>query len=395
MVLDHVFPYDIRVEKECRTLVGGGHEVRLLSRLSEGMQAEEELDGITVVRRDFPPWQRRKWEAATYLWTGVFPRWRREVLDQVRQWSPDCLHVHDLPLVPAVVSVGEKMGIPVVADLHENYPEAYRWFRKRLIYRLFWSPERWERLSREWLPRVAEVVTVVEEARDHYLHRYGVAPHRLHIIRNTVDADRFRAIPVDGELIARYENRFVISYIGFFGPHRGIETLVKAMTIISREIQESVLLLVGSGWWFNKICKLVGKLGLENWVELTGWQDFSKVPSYVRATDVGVIPHLASGHTDTTIPHKLFQYMAMGKPVVVSSAKPLARIVQETGCGRVFPSGNPEALAQQIIDLYRNPAIALSLGVAGSKAVEKHYNWSWDGDKFLDLYSKKISQGSS
>ena len=78
--------------------------------------------------------------------------------------------------------------------------------------------------------------------------------------------------------------------------------------------------------------------------------------------------------------------MAMGKPVVVSSAKPLERIVRETGAGLVYPSGDIEALAEAVIRIYQDGELATRFGDAGKKAVKEKYNWEAEGEKLVSLY---------
>lgn len=92
-------------------------------------------------------------------------------------------------------------------------------------------------------------------------------------------------------------------------------------------------------------------------------------------SDVCLVPHNKNSHTDTTIPHKLFQYMLEGKPVVVSSCKPLKRVVEETDSGLVSEAGKKKDLADKIIDLYNNENLRRELGENGKKAAQGRYNW--------------------
>lgn len=82
-------------------------------------------------------------------------------------------------------------------------------------------------------------------------------------------------------------------------------------------------------------------------------------------------------NTDATIPHKLFQYMLEGKPVVVSSCTPLKRMVEETNNGLVFEAGNAKELADKIIDLYNNKNLRGELGKNGKKAIQGRYIGGW------------------
>ena len=111
--------------------------------------------------------------------------------------------------------------------------------------------------------------------------------------------------------------------------------------------------------------------------------------SYLEVTNVGLIPHKSTPHTETTIPHKLFQYMLFGKPVVVSDCASMKRIVEETGSGLVFKAGNPEDLAEKIVSLYNSHDLFRRCGANG-KASSAYGKYSWkhqDKKSLVDIYS--------
>jgi len=102
---------------------------------------------------------------------------------------------------------------------------------------------------------------------------------------------------------------------------------------------------------------------------------------------VCIIPHVSNEHTETTIPHKLFQYMYMRKPVVVSDCRPLQRIVTETNSGAIFKSGDEFDLARVILQLFENDLLRKQMGENGNRAVIGKYNWENSSRSFIGLYS--------
>ena len=389
MLLDHFFPPDIRVEKEARSLLRAGHEVFLLSMSKSGMPNEEIVEGIRVIRRRRPQgFFRRAWNYFCLQAFFIHPFWENALEDAVKQYKVEVIHVHDLPLVNTGLSVAHKFNLPLIADLHENYPEAIRayptgWKGKFLKPIMI---KRWKQTEKSSVQQATRVITVVDEARQHYVNDCGIPPEKVTVVMNTEDLDYFYSLPIRQDIVEKYQPYFTISYIGGFGRHRGIHTAISAMPKILSETSSARLLLVGSGPYEVELKELARKKGVELAVEFTGWQPFYLVPSYIAATEVCLIPHIASGHTNTTIPHKIFQCMSMGKPVVVSSAKPLERIVKETGAGLVYPSGDAEALAEAVIKIYRDSELATRLGEAGKKAVRQKYNWEAEAEKLVSLY---------
>jgi len=99
---------------------------------------------------------------------------------------------------------------------------------------------------------------------------------------------------------------------------------------------------------------------------------------------VCLIPHLISEHTNTTLPNKLFDYMACGKPIVSSRLKPIERILMKENCGIVLKENTPEEFANVILGLYNNYKLCRELGKNGKKAFLHKYNWEIDGKTFID-----------
>jgi glycosyltransferase involved in cell wall biosynthesis len=320
----------------------------------------------------------------------------RALADTIKEYGVEAIHAHDLPMVKTAISVAKKFNIPLIADLHENYPEGVRAWSKvkmsliRKLFNLLSPIWRWKRLERMVLQRVDRIITVVDEAKNHYVNDCGVSPEKVTVVMNAEDLEEFGNLEIDESLVTKYENDFVISYIGGFGPHRGIDTAIKSMPTVLEEIPDARLLLVGkgSGEFDKEMRELCKDLNVENNVVFTDWVDFRLVPSYIALSDVCLVPHHASGHTNTTIPHKLFQYMAMRKPVIVTDCKPLKRIVEECDCGIVVPSGDRNEMAEAVIKLYNDRELAAKLGANGRNAVEGKYNWENEAKKLCELYER-------
>lgn len=387
MLLDRTFPPDPRVANEARSLVAAGHEVHLLCLRHGAVQPEcEDWQGVHVRRIDLPRWFYRKFSAVSldvplYRWSLLGPL--RRLVEEERI---EVIHTHDLPMVSIGRAVARAHGIPLVADLHENWPAALATYgyARRLPGRILISPRRWARHERAVLRHADRVVVVIEEARDR-LTSIGIDPARIAVVKNTVEVDEFRGFGVDPTIAERFAGRFVLCYLGGFDRHRGLEMVVEAMPQLARRVPESLLLLVGSGSTEAGLRSMAQRLGVADRVVFEGWQPFQKFPSYIQAADVCLIPHVRNDHTDTTIPHKLFQTMLLGRPVLTSDCRPLKRIVEETGCGLVVPSGNVAAFADAAARL-SDPRVREPMAEAGRRAVQDRYNWSRDAATLVETY---------
>lgn len=397
MILNEYFPPDIRIEKEVRSLIEAGHNIYLLSLGKIGAPYIENVDGINVIRilppRDFIN------KVTRLFWFNLFFEnifWERNLEYIIKQYKINIIHIHDLPLVKTSVIIAKKLNIPIIADLHENFPEAIRTWRKikmplkNRLFNLVLPVWRWKIYEKNILNNVDKIITVVNESKEHYINDCKIPSENITVVMNVEDLEEFYNLKIDENLIIKYKNNFIISYIGNFGPHRGIDIAISAMHEVLEDIPNAKLLLVGKGpkEYKKRLDKLCKELKIRNNVEFTDWVDFSLVPSYIALSNICLVPHNASGHTNTTVPHKLFQYMVMKKPVIVTDCKPLKRIVEECNCGMIFPSGDYSEMAKIVVKLFKNSELAKKFGENGRKAVEEKYNWGNEEKKLCKLYEK-------
>lgn len=390
MVLNHrIPPPDIRVEKEAKTLLEAGHEVHLLLEGSPGQVREEEYKGMSIRRGVTMSPLREKYHRYTFNFTFRDPMWRRAIAGFASSRKVQALHVHDLPFMREAVSVARELGLPVVADLHENYPAGLQvWYESSFKKRTIYNFGRWSRYEREILKEVDAIIAVVEESKER-LVRLGLPADKIFVVPNTASRER-EAIPIDGEIVTRYSGSFTLCYIGGFAPHRGLDTVIRAMPTIRERVPHALLLLVGdrNEPYRRYLERLAGESGCGDAVEMTGWQPFEKIWSYIEASDLCLVPHARNPHTDTTIPHKIFQYMSVSKPIVVSDCPPLRRVVEDSGGGVWFRYDDPADFASRIVELYENGDERRRMGEAGRNAFIDRYNWDSTSGGLEALYER-------
>lgn len=380
-------PPDFRVEKEAKTLSAEGHEVHLLLERGLGQEVNETIYGIKFHRLVSMSSVREKWHRYTFNFTYRDPVWGDAIDRFVHETGAEVLHVHDLPLVREVVEAGRRAEIPVVADLHENYPDGLQvWYQSSIKKATIYNLQRWKRYEREILKEVDAVIAVVDESKER-ITKLGIPADRIFVVPNTASRER-ESIPVDPEIRARYKDRFVISYIGGFASHRGLDTSIRAMPMVREHVPRALLVLVGdrNKPYMQYLKDLAGKLGVTDMVEMTGYQPFEKVWSYIDASDICLVPHARNAHTDTTIPHKIFQYMMASKPVIVSDCPPLKRYIEASGGGLVFQWDDPADLARKISEISENEALTAEISRAGREAFLEKYNWDMTSSELVELY---------
>jgi glycosyltransferase involved in cell wall biosynthesis len=206
------------------------------------------------------------------------------------------------------------------------------------------------------------------------------------VVGNTVDRTHYDA---DAEPVSGFDDEFTVAYVGKYAPHRGLESVVEAFADVRDAVPEARLLVVGAPGgedYGRRFDRFVDRVGVRDAVTFTGWVDFEEVPRYVAASDVCLVPHAQTPHTETTIPHKLFQYMASATPVLVSDVAPLERVVSETDAGLVATAGDPNSFAEALVSLGEDPGLRDRLGANGRRAVESTWNWERDAGRLVETY---------
>jgi glycosyltransferase involved in cell wall biosynthesis len=388
MVVNSGFPPDIRIEKEVETLLSS-HTVFLLCTRRSG-EAEAELHNGLRVTRIFSGLERQR---ASYrlIATCYSKDWKTEIDRFIEKNQLDVLHVHDLPLAGTALAVARSHGIPMVLDLHEDYPAMLSEIQKIPWSRVpsagvlglkLASIPKWRDYEQRIVREVDGLIAVIEEAGARMLS-LGVPPSRIHIVPN------YGPVPQRAKSGESTETQTVSAvYIGGFDQARDLQTVMDAAGLLANRCNDLKLMLVGGSKRDIALLRTYAsakRLSMSN-VSFHEWMDRESAERVLDEAQIGLVPHVKSAHTDSTIPHKLFQYMARQLPVVTSNCAPLQRIVTEAGCGVVYESGNPQSLARCLEGLYRNPGERKRMGNAGFSAAQTTYNWNVAGTALLDLY---------
>lgn len=375
------YPWDVRVEKVIAALNAAGMVVHLVARNVRNRPPRERLDGAEVHRMKWI----HTWPAVSRLVNVVSslpaflnPRWILHIRRAARLTRPDLILVRDLPLAPAAIWIGRRLGIPVVLDMAENYPGFLRTLRNtgalRGVDLLVRNPWLATRVERYVVRRAQAVICVIEESAQR-LTELGVPESKLAVVRNTprIDAASAAASRTDVSSV------LTVVYLGLVERHRGVQDLVRAVAQGRQHGLQLRLVVIGDGTSFGELQGLARDLGvLGSGVELLGRLENRQALDLVARADVGAIPHMPCDAWDATIPNKLFDYMSLGLPVITSNVRPVQRIVLQEACGLAYQWGNIDDLCSKLATL-RSAAERQKMGDAGRRAVHSKYNWSNDG----------------
>jgi glycosyltransferase involved in cell wall biosynthesis len=394
-VWDAEYPWDVRAEKVCRGLSSHGHVVHMVARNRDGRAIREVREECVVHRMS--PWSflPAPLDRASQFPAFFNPRWLLHMLGVARSERVDLILVRDLPLAPTAIYAGRRLGLPVVLDMAENYPAMMRdlWttgstrFGDSLVRnpRVVAAVERWV------LARVDHVLVVVEESGERLMRELGVPPRRITVVGNTPSRARLED-PVAATETPSPGHPLRLVYLGLLEHARGVGTAIESVRECRERGVPVSLTVVGDGRAREDLEALVARLSLSDEVTMTGFLPHDEALSIVRTCQVGLIPHLANESWHTTIPNKLFDYMAAGLAVVTSDARPAMRVVEAEACGLSFRSGDPASLADALERLWRSGAAA-EYGLRGRQAVRARFNWEEDERRLLDALTGALGSG--
>ena len=388
MFLDTDFPPDSRVENEAVSLIKKGHEVFLFSLSYKPFKNKDEVvNGIHVFRYSGSKLL-YKLSALVYTFPFFSNLVKPKLKDFISLVKPDTLHVHDMPLAESVMHLNKQFGLPLTLDLHEDRPEIMKFYPhlNKLPGKLLISPKKWAKKQVELMKKADKVSLVTKEAKGKFSTTYPQLMKKITVVPNTINPQIFLQYSIDNELVDRYTKHSVILYLGDTGLRRGTDTAIKAMPYVLKEVPDAKLVLVGKNSEDSILKKIVQELNLEDNVFFEGWQDVSLFPSYIKASSVCISPIKRNPHHDTTYANKIFQYMAMGKPQVVSDCPAQQHVIEAEHCGLVHIAEDEKDLANKLIEVLSNPDLANRMGENAKGASQERWNWDVTSIELINHY---------
>jgi len=390
-IWDADYPWDVRVEKICNTLLQDGHEVHIAARNLKKLPTHEISNGIEIHR--ISPWQNDHLNYALSFPVFFNPIWRFFLDRVIKENTIDLIIVRDLPMAIAGIWAGKRHKIPMIFDMAEDYVamicdiwKARKFQGMNLIVR---NPYLAKLVEHYVLKEADHIFVVVEEAKALVIRR-GVLSDRVTIVGNTPPLETFNiSNNVQGSIIKMICDRYSVIYTGGIQMGRGIQVVFEAIPEVIREIPDFLFVIVGDGYATPILKNVAEKNNIQDHVLWVGWVEHARIFEYIKACRVGIIPHFVTDHVSTTIPNKIFDYMGLGLPVIASDAAPMKRILEEEECGKVFRDRDPKDLARCLKEIYRS---CENYGENGENAIWLKYNWNVDSRVILSLLERIMNR---
>ena len=353
-------PFDVRIfQKECRTLAKFDYKVSLIA----SGEVNQSVEGVHVhcVKQS----EKRFSRMTDTAW--------RIYLKAVSE-DADLYHLHDPELIPIGFLLRLK-GKKVIYDVHEDLPKS--------IQTKYWIPPVLRSLvaraasALEWVSSQAfsGIVAATPSIAERFPDEKTVTVQNFPILGELSQED---------DLLPYNERPNHIVYMGGITERRGAIQMVEAMALLPQYLSAR-LVLAGSFRPSDLIHEL--KL-LSGWqaVDFLGWMSRQELRDTLRKVRIGLVTLHPVGDYIESYPIKMFEYMAVGIPVVASNFSLWCKIMESLGCGVVVNPLKPKAIADAVQWLLEHPQEAKEMGKRGQKAVEAHYNWGVESKKLIDFY---------
>jgi glycosyltransferase involved in cell wall biosynthesis len=399
LFLSHYFPPEVnapasRTFEHCREWVRAGHQATVVTcapnhprgQVYEGYRnrlwQREQIDGINVVR----------------LWTYVAANegFTKRTLNYISYMIAAILAAPFLAKTDVVISTSPQFfnglaGYAVsrlkraswVLEIRDLWPESILAVgaisNKRVIRFL------------EWLEmfayRKADRIVPVTDAFKDYMVRKGVPAGKITVIKNGVDLTRYVPAEPDERLIDQLgvRGKFVASYFGTHGMAHRLNTVLDAATQL-RDRDDIVFLMVGDGAERDKLLTEKNARGLDN-VMMLPQQPKDRMPALWALSDVSMVLLSRSDLFKTVIPSKIFESMAMQRPILLGVDGETRGIIESGRAGLFVEPENAAALAEAVRELKDDEAKRVELGANGRRYVQAYFDRRKLAGLYLDLLS--------
>ncbi len=353
-----------------------GHDVHYLVQADR----EETLNGVRI----------HSLGRETAITGGLRVKQRLQRLWRAARLAPqidaDIYHVHDPELIPVAIWLRLRTGRIVIFDAHED-DVAYvrqKFYLPRLVRPLLVALMA---LNVRLAARFLDAVVVCDQGvADLYRRRYGA--RRVEIAHNFPRQDVFLAdepAESNGEVAGR---PYDLVYHGSIPPYH-LEVAFNVAEELRKRGVEARWLFFGdcprAEWAYREL----EKRGLrENFTIQHGWIHYDEVVPRVRQARLGFIPLPDLPKFQNNIPSKLFEFMALGMPTVLSDLPPSRPFVGDGQCAIMVPPADYAAYAEAIQRLLTDRELYRRMGEVGRQRIREKYNWEQESARILALYER-------
>jgi glycosyltransferase involved in cell wall biosynthesis len=282
----------------------------------------------------------------------------------------------------AGIKLARKFSIPIIMHVDDLRVEIEK---DRLHF-----PKLAETFETAFLKRVDAICCPSKILKSLIIEK-GVDEQKIFVTPNGINLDEFNNNSDGKEIRKRFglEGKLIVGYVGVFTRLWGIYTILESAQKVLCQRKDIHFVLVGQGRAFPEVETFIKDEGLGDRFTLTGSVAHSEVPKYISAMDIGLAPyeHLEPFYGS---PMKIFEYMAMSKPVITTPQGQIKDLIAHGENGLLVAPNDPVGLAKAIMELIDNKDMMRNMGLK-ARATAESYTWEANARKILDTYRSLVN----
>jgi len=199
----------------------------------------------------------------------------------------------------------------------------------------------------------------------------------------------YKVIEPNQKINKIFSKRLNIVFAGNIGVAQSFDTIINAVEIVSKKIDNFTVIVLGDGRDKKRILDKINSLNLNSHFKFLGSFPPEKMSEFFASADALLVTLKKTKIFSMTIPGKLQSYLACGRPIIGSIDGIGAEIIKESSCGLVTPSEDYNGLAESIINFYNSTEESrVKFGINARKYFEKEFARDKLLLKLIDIFNR-------
>jgi glycosyltransferase involved in cell wall biosynthesis len=227
-----------------------------------------------------------------------------------------------------------------------------------------------------------EIILHGEKLKKNMMRQYNIPEKRVHVI--SIGEHEVAPFKKYGRKDIK-ENRNLILFFGRIWEYKGLEYLIKAEPIITKEVPGTKIIIAGTGEDFKKYENMM--VNQDNFIIHNYRISYKNGADLFQRCSVVVLPYIEASQSGVILTAYGFK-----KPVVVTNVGAIPEIVDDGVTGFIVPPKNPEVLAEAIVKLLKDGDLRREMGKNAYKKLKTDLSWDNIAEKTVKVYKKAINQ---
>jgi glycosyltransferase involved in cell wall biosynthesis len=375
----YLFPIP-RVHIMAEALVKFGYDVNVICS-DEQLSPFQIINGVKI----WNIYKKEKPKSGKYI---KFLEIKKRIEKKSHEFNPDVIQIFSPLLIPLAIKLKKEFNSKLIYDCYEY------WIGSGLTSKRYYLAVAYALLHFLGFFYLDGIIFVYKKNPTSYFIDFINA----HFKKNTIfkciiyNVPQTEIIQITPKVSLKYElfndkNRIIIGYLGLVMKYKGYEESIECLSYLD---EKYVLLLIGDAIdpkFKGKITKLIDKYDLRSRVYFTGLVPHTEAMKYLSNIDLALLLFRDTLWTRYSLPNKLFEYMALGIPIIASDIPNLRYYITKNNCG-IISRNNPKNLSENIKRLAEEKKLIKKIRQNSKKFFKEKYSEDIQMQKLLKLYSR-------